>query len=572
MKLRAFPCTAVVCAVVFVGTVLLPHALQRLDSANPFRGVEIMAADAEIHYAARMREVFDGFLMTGNVYYSEPKHQPFLHPPYPEAVPAVIAMVLHTDPVLTFTLYAGLCAFVLFLVMTGAMVALTGRRWESLMAVCALVFAGALLGAPWDIGKFLVGSGAFEPLRFSRVINPLWSASWFFGVIWLVATWVRRRDRRLLLACVPCLAILVYSYVYAWSFLAVSLALLMLWYAVRREWPRVMDLCLCGGLVAVVIVPYLLQVQAAVHHPFYAESSPRIGLVFSHAPSLGVWAFIALAILAVARKRWAATWPLLLCLILGGLVAMNQQVLTGHSIVPHHYHWYFFHPLASLLAMVLVLQFLGRFSLGGNKPSVAGFLIVAAMVFGIRYQELAYVSVRAYWGEQQKLAPMLEYVGKNLHAGQVVYSPDIDVMDLVPVYTSADVYTATNANNYLIPTNRIRDVFFFDLWVNGFTAAQAEKEFPTTMRARLGSALYSIYFREQYGSYNAMPDDLVAQNVAAYKSYLGMLDTAKIRLHPINALVLPDDMKETPAISLLKSMSDQVFASEGFSVRMMKSR
>jgi hypothetical protein len=108
--------------------------------------------------------------------------------------------------------------------------------------------------------------------------------------------------------------------------------------------------------------------------------------------------------------------------------------------------------------------------------------------------------------------------------------------------------------------------------VNGYTAAQAEKEFPTTMRSRLGSALYAIYFRERYGSYDAVPDDVVAENVVAYRTFLALPDTQKIGLYPITAVVLPDDVKETPAISLLKSMSDQVFASDGFTVRMMKNR
>ncbi len=297
MRRLSFPIAAVLCALVFSGAVLLPHILQRLDAASHFRGVEIMPTDAEIHYAARVREIFDGFWKTANTYYSAPKDQPFLQPPLPEAVPAVFARLTGIDPVRSFVGFAVVCAFVLLLTMVGAMTALTGRRWESLLAVCALVFVGALLGAPWDIGKFLSGTGGFEALRFSRPINPLWSGIWFLACVWLTALWTRRRDRKLLLWCVPCLAVVVYSYVYAWSFLAASLALLTLWYAVRRDWARVLDLCMCGGLVALAAVPYLLQVASAMRHPLYAESSARIGLVLSHAPLVGVWTVIALVVL-----------------------------------------------------------------------------------------------------------------------------------------------------------------------------------------------------------------------------------------------------------------------------------
>ena len=60
-----------------------------------------------------------------------------------------------------------------------------------------LLFAGALLGAPWDIGKYLFGSADFiEPLRYVRPVNPLWTGCWFFADVWLVALWTKRLATR----------------------------------------------------------------------------------------------------------------------------------------------------------------------------------------------------------------------------------------------------------------------------------------------------------------------------------------------------------------------------------------
>ena len=335
MNIRTFHAAVVLCALAFAGVTVLPHALQRHDAQYPFRGVEIMAADAEIHYTARMREIYDGFWQTGNTFYSEPKDQPYLQPPFPEMVPATIARWTHQDPVLTFTVFSGVSALFLVVIMTGALTALTGAAWESLLAVCALLFAGFLLGAPWDLGRFLAGAGAFEPLRFTRPINPLWTAPWFFAAVWLAALWVRGR-RGALAACVLPLTILVYSYVYAWSYLAVALGLLTLWYACRRDWPRVKDLCLCGAVTGALSLPYVLHLLETMKNPLYADSALRLGLSVSHTPVLGVWVVIGLAVVAAARKRWSATWPLVAALIIGGILAMNQHVLTGKFIVPPH--------------------------------------------------------------------------------------------------------------------------------------------------------------------------------------------------------------------------------------------
>ena len=563
-----FPLAVILCATIFAAIILLMPLMQWQDAQFPFRGVVIMPTDAELHYAARMREIYDGF-WTGNTFFSEPKDQPYLQPPLPEMIPAMVSKFLHLNPVSTFVVFSVLCAFLLVVTMVGTIAVLTDTTWESLIAVCILVFSGFLLGAPWDFWEFLTGSGTFEPLRFTRPINPLWTVPWFFAAIWLTAEWLR--GRRIALAyCVVPLTILVYSYVYAWSYLAVTLGLLTIYLACTGDWRKVRDLSICGAFVGVFSIPYIFHLFETIRHPLYEESSQRIGIIASRSPIFGVWMILGVLTIVIARKRWGVTWQLAAALIIGGIMAMNQQILSGRYLVPHHYHWYFFQPLASMLAMVLVLRILGRYLSDRLTPFIIGLLICVAIAFGIRYQTLAYMNVRDYWGAQQALAPVLEYVDKNMHAGQVVYSPNIGIMDFVPVYTSADVYNSSNAINYLVSTDRARAVFFFDLWVHGYTVDQAKKEFPTTLRSKLGSALSAIYFREKYGSYDAIPDDLVLKNVDAYKKYISMSDSEKIRLYPIDAVILPDNVQQTHAIALLKSMSDEVFVSEGFSVRMMK--
>jgi hypothetical protein len=102
MRKYKFECIVILIAAVFAVVTVLPHILQRTDTRFAFRGVEIMPADAEIHYAARMREIYDGYWQTGGVFYAGFKHQPFLQPPFPEAVPALLAKFSGFNPVLVF--------------------------------------------------------------------------------------------------------------------------------------------------------------------------------------------------------------------------------------------------------------------------------------------------------------------------------------------------------------------------------------------------------------------------------------------------------------------------------------
>lgn len=570
MKLRLFPCIVLACAITFSIVAVLLHILQRVDGQYPFQGVEIMAADAEVHYTARVREIYDGFWQTGNTFYADLKHTPYMQPPFPEMIPAYVARALGVDPVPVFVLFSALCAFALLLVTTGALTALTGDAWASLLATCTLLFAGFFLGAPWDLGKVLSGSGGFEPLRFSRVINPLWTVPWFFGAVWLVAAWLRTRKFALLLCSAIPLLVLVYSYVYAWSYIAAALVMLLCWYAVKRDMLRAKHLTYCAVLVTLCSIPYGLHVLETISHPFYPESALRQGVITTHAPMFSAW-FIPVALtIALTYKRWPTTWPFVTTLLLAGVVVLNQQILTGRALVAHHYHWYFFHPLASLCFLALAYSLVGHWKpVQRIRTPLFVVVLTVAVLLGIRYQSLAYATARDHWGRQQQLAPVLAYIDQHFGTGTVVYSPSVAVMDLVAVHTSADVYTSGNANQYLVPVARARDVFFFDLWVRGKTPEDIRQEFPTTLRSALGSALYSIHFREQYGSYQAVPDDVVAENILAYERYSALSDSAKISKHRIDVLVLADDIQQTPAVRTLLSASRETLRQNGYSVRIL---
>ncbi len=140
--------SAFLLALLFAAAVLLPHVLQRFDTEYPFRGMEIMGTDAENYYAARVRDIADGFPSLGNAYYADLKDTPSVQPPLPEWIIATISRILHLDPVFGFVFCKGLFAFLLTIAMIGAFASMTGMPWLSLVAVSVLLFANALLNAP----------------------------------------------------------------------------------------------------------------------------------------------------------------------------------------------------------------------------------------------------------------------------------------------------------------------------------------------------------------------------------------------------------------------------------------
>ncbi len=555
-------------ALLFGSLVLLPHVLQRMEDV-PFQGIEIMGTDAEHYYAARVREIVDGFAGVGNVYYSAPKDQPSLQPAVPEWILATIAKSTGLHPVTVFVWSKGLLAAALFLVVTMFFVQLTGFPYRSLIGVSALFFAGAALGAPWDVPRFIVDpSFSFDFLRFARPINPQWPCLWFFLTLILLTNWVRTRSERSLFFAAVCCALLLYSYVYAWTFLGAVLSVLLCWYCFLKDWKRVFALLRFGLIFGILGIPYFSHLITLSSHPWYRETAMRQGLVSSYEPLFGFWVVFFVFLSLYLCRLWRRAHPILPALALGGLIAMNQQVITGLSIVPHHYYWYFVHPLASVCTVIAGLTLLRKFCVVRFINTVGVVLLLAsALAFGFVQQSRAYIRQRDAWIAHQDLAPLFAFLDDSASGAVVYTSPQHGTLrDLLPVYTSADGYSASNANLFLTPNERARMVYFFDLWLEGVTAEDAERTL-TERRAELSSRLHAIYYRESLGQFSFIPNEEVEENIRWYKEYLRRPLKEKLSLYPLTAILTTPVDPVSPAWSQLLLCTSKEFEAGAYAVR-----
>ena len=550
----------------FAATVLLPFALQRFDTQFPFQGVEIMGVDAEIHYAARIREGYDGFWLLGNTFYSSPKQQPGLMSMIPEAPIGLAARRMQIDAVTAFLLSKVILSVSVCLLFIAFVFSLTRHRGIALATTATLLFAGALLAAPWDIPIFFRPSAPqFDFIRFARAINPQWSVTWVLVSLISIVEWMRRPRRFWIVLAALAFAITVYSYVYAWTFVATIIGLLLLWYIGKRDQRRFHDLLLFWGIALVLSAPYFIYLHSTLTHPFYEESAMRLGMISSHQPLFGVWMFVFLGVAVLSKKVWPAVWPLPLAMALGGVIAINQQVVTGHFIVPHHYHWYFIQPFSAVCTVALFLEYSRRF-LPRFSWAFLTLILLLSIFFGTRQQMLAYKNVREEWGNAQKYAPILTYVEQHFMQGEVLYSQDIFLSDLIPIYTSADVYDATNATGYLVSEDRVREVYFFTVWLQGLTPDQAAIEFFGGRRYELSSHLYAIYYRELLHDYAAIPDALVQKHVDAYRKYYALSMDEKLRLWPLTAVISTSRDTFSRQWQELLSRGKEVFSYEKYTI------
>ncbi len=558
---------ALLIATFFGAACVLPNILQRFDDS--FDGIVIMGTDQEFYYGGRVVSVEQGDWPVANQYYSEPKDQPYLQPAVPEATIYWIGRLFGLNALTSFTVSKFFFGVLLTIVMIGAWTSITKKPWLSIVAVCTLLFANAALNAPWDILKFLeTGIFSSDFLRFARPINPQWSATWFFLALWILASWIKQRATWKASLIGICMAVMLYSYVYAWSYLAATLGLLFLWYFWKREWMRISDIGIIFAWFFLLGIPYLINMWELAHHPLYAETAARQGLIHKRFAVFGAYAVAFIVASLPTRKMLPATWPLVPALAIAGLIALNQQLITGTAIVFQHYHWYFIQPLAALLILTLIFFGISRFTTRNVQVLLGIILCIGTIGFGYMQQMHAYNASEAEWDAYQIYAPVFEELSSIGTKGQVVFisKENAHARDLITVYTPLSAYMAGNANGYLTPTTRARDAMFFELWLEDLSLAEATERFPTDLRAFVSSRLYSIYYREFAGGYENIPDDIIDQQIEAYEEYLQLSTEEKLALYPLDFIIRTAKDIDTANWQTLKSHGKEIYNQNGISI------
>ncbi len=546
----------------------------RVDPASGFRGIEMSGTDAEIHYAARVEEVKDGFPALANVYYSSPKQQAYLQPAFPEITIATIGGIFGLDGARSLLLSQFLFGALVFSVMVGCFDAMTKRFWWSFVGVAIYLFAGFLFSGPWTIFQLLKPpTVGFEFLTFARPINPQISGILFYGALWGFIAWVRMKSKKGLMAAGMLTALSFYAYVYAWSLLGAFYAIVFGVYLVRRDVQRLKSLGWFAGALLIAFLPYAWNLWITARDPLYAETSMRMGMIASHHPSLGVMVVVLVVLPCLFWKRLGSAAWLVAALAVASVIALNQQVLTGRLIVSSHYHWYFIKPMAGILGMILIGSWISdrwlRSSVKKVRPGViAVVLVIPFVICGGLFQYRSYQYALPFWRDQQASAGALTYLRTQTHAGDSVYAEGF-IRDLIPVYTSTDVYWATNAYMYLSSDARARDAYFFDLWIQGVTPDEVAATFPTTRRAELSSRIHAIYYREAAGAYANMPDAEVAANVQAYGAFYQKSLASMLNAYPLTHLVVAKEDKRTEQLAAIESHSHVVYEDGAFVVRKM---
>ncbi len=482
-----------------------------------YKGVVMMGSDAEDHYLARMQEVAEGHWSTANTFLPN-KDQPYLQPGGGELLAMSPGALMQLSASQTEMLNKFLFPFFAALLLYALGYLITRSRGAGVLCAAAVLLGDGNLLSNTNAWKSLFHGSAINTnfLSWSRPINPEVSGIALIASLLLmyrifIAHIAHKAEYFILAVVIGCT---VYISPFIFTFLALSLVLHFMWLLLRRN--KMALLAFAVGVGAIICtIPFLLNYFSLVASSAYADSSMRLGVVASSHPILGLWLPILLCVaLFVWPRRYSTARPLFIISAVALFALLNQQLVTGHILQPGHYHWYITMPLVLIMLSLLASYFIENLSSVWLKRLLFAAGIGIFIYNGVITQTGSYKAWLHYSVASQRYAPVLQAL--NTLPDQSVVWTDPDLSIYIPIYTRHDSPADGQLSNYLIPLSFMQERLLVSYRLRDIPPDQIlatmERE-----REAVSSALFSIYWAYQKGSFGAIPQDVLVETASAYK-------------------------------------------------------
>lgn len=539
----------------FIGIIVaFPQFYFPYDHADTYKGIYIANTDNEVGYLGRIGEVRDGHPLLGSINFKDGKDNPYIQSPLGENIIARLGGILFLNLNGTILLARFLFAFLGFLAVYGFVFLLSKEKLTAISAATAVCLAKSLISRGGLIALLKGGAPTVHFVDFYRPVHPMVSFLFFFSFLlffWLFlyperAGRVEGLARKRWVFGVISTLILgssFYLYPYTWSFIYAFLGALCLIFLFQKKWQDIKRLILMGLGGVVIAIPYFLNIYRSFLHPYFTEVNVRFGLTETHQIILGflvpsIFVLFLLFFPKEGRNRYIFS----LALLTAPFIVLNQQLITGKEFHSGHYHWFFNQPLAIIFLVTMLLyqlkfwqQKLKLFKNINISKITACLIIGASFYTGIVIQAASYKETKPQILEDQRSGPIVEWLNKNANKDEVVLS-DIHQSDIVSIYTSLNQFYAFSSPYYFSASNeRVLNALFLSYRLDGLKGEDAQALFlQNPYRYIISKTVFGVYYRDTFGSAEAIPDEILNSFVKKYQDFL---------LIPLDRFLKMDDVK-----------------------------
>ena len=347
------------------------------------------------------------------------------------------------------TTLAALAAFLLFYAMG---VELTGSRRAAIaimpiamMAVEVITQADGISSLRhWLILKPVVTvNPGLDFHAWARFVAPIMPLPAFFGSVVAVPRALEHGRRRWIVAASACLAVLIYSYLFYWTAMALALALWGGWLLYRRDYAAARRLVVIGVIAALLALP---ELASAAHNALSLSADMK------HRLGIGAAAGDDRPSLSSIVQRFMIGLPFLAMLLRGpdrnrlyiALFVVPLALARVPGILPQPFHYTLqVWPVFAMPGFVAGGAALWRL-LSRSQQRVASIALGSVAVLGVVhlgvFQARAIHNVDAGFSMRSDEHAAFDWIDSNVPEGSAIVSPSVTTNLYVAAFTSASKY------------------------------------------------------------------------------------------------------------------------------------
>ncbi|MFC1504040.1 hypothetical protein ACFL6D_01345 [Spirochaetota bacterium] len=545
---------------IIVGIIFgLPHILIPLlqDGSTSYtplvvKNVSGHTWDETYLYAAKIRKVYDGDLMVGDIDVYEYLDKPTPFPVFPSFILGLLSH-LSGNVVRTFIIGDFLFPALLFIVLYLLIFQFTFNRLTSAACSIVVIFGYHLwLYFPFfsnnNFRKFIVSvlsaDGVNRQLEFSRLDTPQFVFILLIIAIYLIIKSINENKKIFSILSGLFFGLLFYSYLYYWTFFFAGTIILLIFYLLLRNKTIFIHIAISLIIGLLISIPYWISYFVFKSAPSALDIVTRSGIEPGKLPYVPWVHIIGLTVFIFLYKKHDHCFCFCVAYFIGGLLCLNIQKIIGYSIQKTHWLYRTSLPWLSLTHIIFLhnllhvpsnnkTRFYHNIYILLDKFYTLFFysIIILFMLFGIYTHVRFSLENYQYFYIPDERIEIFNWLNKNTQKNSVVASCSLETDCLLPVYTHNKIFLPCGIRTIssdkeiierLYATYRLYNVkpSYLSSILDGDSENSYTKlaQFIDNEAAGLVYLFHFTFFNKKYNRYE-MPIEIQNKIIENYKSF-----------------------------------------------------
>lgn len=403
-----------------------------------YRGITMTAANDELLYLGMINAFYKGgnFTLAGFDNYEHHKGQPWAFGFLPEVLLGSIGRLLRIPVAELDILMSFVLPIVLFILIYVLSLKLSGSSGLSLIGSASVLLGYYIFTPRVDSLKNIFSLKYSQPLWFLRPISP--QANHIMLILSVLFIYIALASKGSLFLWFSgiALGLLSYTFPYSWAFVYAGLFVIALIFIIKKEFNYIRRITFILLLSSIISIPYLINLWRLVHFPNYDNLSRLINVVYTHKPILPLsQVFLTIFILSsYYKKTHDFSFYYILGFLIGGWICLNQQIITGKTLMPGHWQGYI-NKIFLIIALFVSLKNFKENNVIKKiikhtfiKRLVIALTLCALIFLGFNQQNNYFNLHKPFYLQKQSLYPVFTWLLENTDKNDVVLTDPFNFM------------------------------------------------------------------------------------------------------------------------------------------------